>query len=106
MNVKRCSIAFCSLGVAGLIVEHNKQKVTYADGNHGYAYTGHVVHDTLIKGIGGHEGKLISVKKGNQWCSKHPEFITEVDIDVDKPIDEQVEDAHKALMYHINSQTF
>lgn len=77
-NTNQFPIAFCSIGVLGVITSNEKQKVTYADGNTGEAYTGFVIHDTIIQGIRGDAGKLISVKQGDLWCSKVPEIICHI----------------------------
>jgi hypothetical protein len=97
MKTKRCSINRCSTGVIGLIVEHTKERVHYLDGSQDYAYAGYAIQDITIEGFSGYEGKLIPIKKGEFWYFKNPEFITEVYIDVEKPINEQVEDACKVL---------
>lgn len=73
---KRFAIARCSLGIYGIITCDDPQPVTYADGNTGVAWTGIVVRDTIVQGIGGHAGKTIKVKEGNKWCSKRPVVIS------------------------------
>ena len=98
MKLVRCSISFCSLGIAGLIVDYSKKNVNYSDGTNGLAYTGFVVHDSLVKSLHSKEEKLISAKKGDLWYSTKPVFITEVYIDIEKSKEEQIEDAHNALI--------
>lgn len=73
--IKKYAIARCSLGVYGIITVDAPQPVQYADGNTGEAWTGLVVRDTIIAGIGGHAGQTIHVKEGNLWSSKRPVVV-------------------------------
>lgn len=83
MKTKTYKIAFCSIGVLGVVTSNQKKEVVYADGNRGKAYIGYCIHDTIIEGIKGDEGKLFSLKKGSLWSSKNPKVITEVEVEHD-----------------------
>lgn len=78
MNPCKYAIAKCSLGVYGVITVDEPKDVTYADGNTGVAWTGLVIRDISIPGVGGHSGKVINVKSGNTWSSKRPEVIAQL----------------------------
>ena len=78
MNPNKYAIAKCSLGVYGVITVDEPKQVTYADGNTGVAWTGLVIRDISIPGVGGHSGKIIDVKAGNTWSSKRPEVIAQL----------------------------
>jgi len=78
MNPRKYTIAKCSLGVYGVITVDEPKDVTYADGNTGVAWTGLVIRDTSIPGVGGHAGRIINVKSGNTWSSKRPEVIAQL----------------------------
>lgn len=73
--VAQFCIAKCSLGVYGVILSEQPEEKTYADGNKGHAWTGIVIRDTVIGGIGGHKGRIIRVKSGDSWSSKRPKVV-------------------------------
>lgn len=101
MNKQKCKVAFCSIGVLGIITSNGLNEVTYADGNKGEAYTGFVIHDTVIEGIKGDSGKLIFVKTGDQWTSKNPNIIGEVEIDLDSSLNNIIKNTFNQLSHII-----
>jgi hypothetical protein len=97
MNPCKYAIAKCSLGVYGVITVDEPQAVTYADGNTGVAWTGFVIRDTKILGIGGHSGKVIDVKYGNTWSSKKPEIIAQLSSVEDLSLEQLISHARYSL---------
>lgn len=101
---KTYQIAFCSLGVVGLITSDGKEKVTYAGGNTSEAFTGFAIHDTAIKGIKQNEGKIISIRKGDLWCSKNPEIITTIKLEDSLSDQEKTQQAHFEFLKYLEKQ--
>jgi hypothetical protein len=57
------TIAFCSMGILGIITEDNPRLITYPDGNTGYAYVGIKLTEAI----------------GEPWSSKTPRIIGHAD---------------------------
>ena len=66
MKPRKGSIAFCSLGCLGLIIEDKPQLVNYEDGHSGMAYVG--IHLT---------NKIAPIRF--RWSSRNPVVVGHVD---------------------------
>jgi hypothetical protein len=65
-NIRKGSLAICSLGCLGLITEDSPREVVYKDGNKGVAWVG--IHLT---------DKIAPI--GSPWSSRNPKIVGHIE---------------------------
>jgi hypothetical protein len=76
LEPKKYAVAFCRIGLLGLITSDSPKLITYNDGHSRMAWTGiQLRHDTATLP----SGKRVTVKPGDSWSSQTPRVIGYLD---------------------------
>jgi hypothetical protein len=79
LEPRRLAIAYCSLGMLGLILSEKPEEVTYGDGNKGVAWLGIQLRHLTLPGAMTHDGQDKILKPGDKWSSRTPRVIGYLD---------------------------
>lgn len=78
MTPRKGAIAYCSIGLLGVINSEEPKEITYEDGNTGVAWTGQQLTNAFSEN---HPNGPHRKTVGGPWSSRTPEVIGYVDPD-------------------------